>query len=43
MRESMKLLFLKRTGILHRRNALKIITEEKRFMIRSMHIFCQEY
>lgn len=28
---------------LHRRNALKIITEEKRFMIRSMHIFCQEY
>ena len=21
----------------------KIITEEKRFMIRSMHIFCQEY
>lgn len=41
--ESMKLLFLKRTGILHRRNALKIITEEKRFMIRSMHIFYQEY
>lgn len=21
----------------------KIITEEKRFIIRSMHIFCQEY
>ena len=43
MREFMKQLFLKRNGILHRRNALKIIIEEKRFMIRSMHIFCLEY
>ena len=24
---------------MHRRNTLKIITEEKKFMIRSMHIF----
>ena len=43
MRKSMKLLFLKRTGILHRRNVLKIIIEEKRFIIRNMQIFCQEY
>ena len=43
MRKSMKLLFLKRTGILHRRNVLKIIIEEKRFIIRNMQIFCHEY
>ena len=43
MREFMKQLFPRKTGILHRKNVQKIITSVKKFMIRHMHIFCRGY
>ena len=39
----MKQLFPRKTGILHRKNVQKIITDVKKFMIRNMHISCPEY